>query len=173
MTYNQISKSIPCSKGTVSYYCGKNVKKKILKYQQNRRNGEPIVKKLNAFKVKSLYSRGRDFQRRDTNVGLKNKMEKCFTIDELRKHIGDNPKCYLTGRPVDLSDSKSFSLDHFVPVSKGGKNEIQNLRIACSQANFAKSDMLYEEFILLCKEVIKNHESNFTGRCQSGLSEQS
>lgn len=156
--YDEIAKKIPCSKGTVSYHCGKGVKEKTLLYQQDRRDGEPIIKKMGNFRA-NAYGRLRDFQRRDSVKGLKNRMEKNFTIDELREHIGDNPSCYLTGRQIDLSDTKSFALDHFIPVSKGGKNELSNLRISCTQANHAKSDMLHEEFIQLCREVIKKHDS--------------
>ena len=158
LAYDEIAKKIPCSKGTVSYHCGKGVKEKTLLYQQDRRDGEPIIKKMGNFRGKT-YGRLRDFQRRDSIKGLKNRMENNFTIDELREHIGDNPTCYLTGRPIDLSDTKSFAFDHYVPASRGGKNELSNLRICCSAANYAKNDMLYEEFIQLCKEVIQKHES--------------
>jgi 5-methylcytosine-specific restriction endonuclease McrA len=159
MKYNEIANKIPCAKSTVSYYCGEGVKKKTLKYQKDRRIEEPIIKKLDAFKAKSIYTRGRDFQRRHMDEGLKNKMEKNFTVDELRKYIGETPTCYLTGRKIDLLDTKSFALDHFIPVSKGGKNELSNLRISCSQANYAKTDMLYDEFVQLCREVVKKYDS--------------
>jgi 5-methylcytosine-specific restriction endonuclease McrA len=162
LSYDEIAEKVPCSKGTVSYHCGDGVKKKTLSYQQKRRNEEPIIKKMGNFRSKT-YGKLRDFQRRDSSKMngsmLKNKMEKNFSISELRKHIGENPTCYLTGRKIDLDDSKSFSFDHFVPSSKKGKNILSNLRIACSEANMAKNDMMYEEFIQLCKEVVEYHNN--------------
>lgn len=47
--------------------------------------------------------------------------------------------CYLCRR--DLLDAE-ITLDHVVPTSKGGRNNLDNLRIACSDCNNAKGDEL-------------------------------
>lgn len=38
------------------------------------------------------------------------------------------------------------TLDHYVPVTKGGKDERENYRLACNDCNSRKSDMLPEEW---------------------------
>jgi 5-methylcytosine-specific restriction endonuclease McrA len=156
MTYNQIAKTIPCAKSTVSYYCGKDVKNNTLKYQEERRKKNPLIQKMENFRGK-LSDMSRDFQRRSGSK-LKNKMERKFTIQELESLINKDPTCYLTGRKLDISKPETYSLDHFVPASKGGKNTLDNLRLVCREANSAKHDMLYEEFIQLCREVVQRYD---------------
>ena len=33
---------------------------------------------------------------------------------------------------------EKFHVDHYIPISKGGKHEKSNLRISCSRCNFSK-----------------------------------
>jgi len=82
-----------------------------------------------------------------------------FKVKDLLEKIGHNPKCYLTGRPINLMDGKSYHLDHIVPKNKGGSNTLDNCNIACKDANQAKGNLLYSEFILLCEEVL-NYNQN-------------
>jgi 5-methylcytosine-specific restriction endonuclease McrA len=81
-----------------------------------------------------------------------------FNEEKLIEKIGDEPKCYLTGRSICLSDSRSYHLDHVIPRSKGGDNSIENCEIACREANQAKSNMSYDNFIQLCREIVANHD---------------
>lgn len=37
------------------------------------------------------------------------------------------------------------TIDHFIPISKGGTNDIDNLRPACYKCNEAKKDLLVSE----------------------------
>ena len=159
MNYNEIAKTIPCAKSTVSYYCGKGVKSNILKYQEARRKNNPLIQKIERFKNKLPKDKYRDFQRRNGSK-LNNRMKKNFTIQELEQHIGKDPVCYLTGRKINITDPTAYSLDHFLPASQGGKNTLDNLRIACKKANQAKHDMLYEEFVQLCREVVNTYDKN-------------
>lgn len=82
---------------------------------------------------------------------------KKFTFQDLVASIPDNPKCYLTGQPLNLSSSSSFSFDHKIPTSKGGTLQLDNLGLCSSIANRAKSDMLELEFVDLCKQVLTHH----------------
>ena len=83
-----------------------------------------------------------------------------FKPQDLLNKIGNNPSCYLTGRPIDLMDGKSYHLDHIVPKNKGGQNSLDNCNIACKDANQAKGNLLYDEFIILCEEVLRFHQQN-------------
>lgn len=80
-----------------------------------------------------------------------------FNRDDLLARLGDEPKCYLTGRPLDLSKSRSYELDHIIPRSKGGENSLENCGVACRDANQSKRDMLLEEYFQLCKEVLEHN----------------
>lgn len=82
-----------------------------------------------------------------------------FNAKDLLKKIGDHPVCQLTGRPIDLSNGPSYHLDHIIPKNKGGDNSLDNCQIVCREANQAKGDLLPEEFIELCKEVLIWHEA--------------
>ena len=62
-----------------------------------------------------------------------------------------NGKCALTGRQLDFW---TMELDHKIPLSRGGKSTIENLQWTCEEANQAKKDLLDDEFITLCQEVI-------------------
>ncbi len=109
---------------------------------------------------------------KDINTILKNKIIRfhrdkkewkyppmTFKVKNLLQKIGDNPVCYLTGRKIDLLDGKSYHLDHIIPKNKGGVNTLDNCNIACKDANQAKGNLLYSEFILLCEEVLNHHRN--------------
>lgn len=82
-----------------------------------------------------------------------------FTVDQLLEKIGDSPKCYLTGRPIDITKGETYHLDHIVPRTKGGDNSLENCNIACKEANIAKSNLDLEDFYKLCEEVLNNRVS--------------
>lgn len=75
-------------------------------------------------------------------------------IGSLRKKLLETTKvCYLTGRIVGTN----ASLDHVIPLSKGGKTDLENCKIACYAANQAKKDLSLEEFLKLCVDVLTYH----------------
>ena len=41
----------------------------------------------------------------------------------------------VLGKPDNLVTEKSFTIDHILPVSKGGTNNVSNIRAACSKCN--------------------------------------
>ena len=50
-----------------------------------------------------------------------------------------NPNCFYCGI---LLTKKSRTIDHFIPLSKGGTNTQENWRAACKQCNHEKGDNL-------------------------------
>ena len=45
-------------------------------------------------------------------------------------------KCYI------CNEAPGDTIDHVIPLSKGGTNDIENLRLACYNCNWKKGDKL-------------------------------
>ena len=58
-----------------------------------------------------------------------------LTSDELSKLIENSKKCYWCG---SLLNSKAIHIDHYVPLSKNGTHNIENIVISCSKCNLDK-----------------------------------
>lgn len=164
LTYNKIKKELNCSLSTISYYLGDNQKIKT-KERGNKRRKNPestLIYKIYRFRWrdnKKVMSKIRDFQRRDplsnNRSRLINKQEQNFTIEDFINKIGNNPKCYFSGEPIDLYDSKSYSIDHIHPSSKGGDNSLDNAGLISYSVNKMKDDLSIDEFIQKCKQILE------------------
>jgi 5-methylcytosine-specific restriction endonuclease McrA len=165
-SYNEIVSKLGCSKSIVSYYCGNNQKEKTLNRQQKSRLKNFLKRKRENFlaRKQKITNNIQTIKKINRILYIKHNTfignTKMFTLEELKSKIGPNPKCYLTGRDIDLSKPKTYHLDHVIPVSRGGDNSLDNCNIACKEANQAKSDLLLSEFYQLCKEVINNQQKN-------------
>lgn len=62
-------------------------------------------------------------------------------------------RCALTG--IELTPETS-SLDHMLPVSRGGSHGIDNVQIILQRVNAAKGTMTNEEFIETCRLVAEH-----------------
>lgn len=90
-----------------------------------------------------------NFARTQTKAERKefgDRIVKKFTNKELREKLEANPYCYLSGKKIDLMDSKQYSLDHIVPLSKGGTSDIENCGLASFDANQMKSNFMLDEY---------------------------
>ncbi|TWU08618.1 HNH endonuclease [Symmachiella macrocystis] len=63
-------------------------------------------------------------------------------------------RCALSGRELTPENA---SLDHIVPLSRGGTHEISNLWVVDQQVNAAKSTLTVEEFVAMCREITVRH----------------
>lgn len=59
-------------------------------------------------------------------------------------------RCALSNRQLTPENA---SLDHVIPLSRGGTHDIENLCVVHHQVNTAKSSMTVDEFVTLCREV--------------------
>lgn len=147
------------------------------KQRENRQ--KKLLKKKTLIPVRhSIHERCRMFQRAKTDyifngykVSLRQRLylkvnnfrrgkQKMFTTDEFIAKFNESPFCYITGRPIDINDTKNWNLDHIVPVSRGGDNSLENCGITCREANAAKNNMNYKEFVLFCQEVINHYNTH-------------
>lgn len=64
--------------------------------------------------------------------------------------------CAVTGKL--LIPGNNASLDHIIPVSKGGLSTKDNLRWVLYEVNFAKADLTHEQFVEMCRDVVRFHE---------------
>ena len=165
-SYNEICEALGCTKSTVAYHC--SLKEKQLARQRANREKEKssISKKVDNFrntkvgpgwKEEIQSSPKKQLRDKTKNFFRKKDGSERFNSKDVLNKFGNNPKCYLTGTLIDLSNPRSFSLDHIMPTSKGGKNTLENLGLATRDANMAKNDMLLEDFLELCKSVLTNH----------------
>ena len=169
-SYSKIQIILKCSKSTISYYCGKQQKNKKNIRQRKRRSISVLRNKIESFRYKNKQEIKYLKDHRDVRKILKiklsffsmnrqtKKVKQEFSLQDLIDKIGDNPTCYLTGRHIDLTDGRSYHLDHIVPISKGGDNSLENCGLACKEANQAKHNLSKDEFIKLCEEIINHNK---------------
>ena len=125
-----------------------------------------ICKKVSAFKcrcTRANYNLFRQklktFKRRSENTGNRsstvvNSIEKNYSCQDVINKIGENPICYLTGAKIDLNKPETYHLDHIIPASKGGTNDLHNLGICLKEANYAKNELLLDELYELCEKIL-------------------
>lgn len=74
-----------------------------------------------------------------------------------------NGRCAHCGTPISLSED--FTVEHVIPLSKGGTNDISNLVGLCSKCNKEKSNLIYlpSDYYRFVKreyleELMRNHD---------------
>jgi 5-methylcytosine-specific restriction endonuclease McrA len=108
-------------------YCAKKNKQRVKKEN-------PVL-----YKARELRSR---LLSRSKDPGIK---QTTPTIPELEKWLTRGEYiCYYSGAVLTLD---TVTVDHKVPVSKGGSNELDNLCIASNHMNTAKGNLTAEEFM--------------------------
>lgn len=166
LSYNKIVKELGCSKSTVAYYCNDTTKEKIIQLKDNHEL-KKFMSQLDNYKQRDMNTNtvnmckdwNKKFRSSCSRFRNKNKMEikNKFTYHDAIDHLGGKiTKCYLTGREIDITKD-DFSLDHIIPIAKGGSCELENMGITIPEANSMKSDLILEDFFSLCKEILQNN----------------
>jgi 5-methylcytosine-specific restriction endonuclease McrA len=173
LSYNEIASRLNCSKGVISYHLGLGQKEKSKNRRiKNKQNEHPFTKKIERFSRSYLFDLVEN-SNRELSKSLNARIVKfsrmsrqkyntpTFTLEDLLDKIGDNPICYLTGKPIDISQTRSYHFDHKIPRGKGGDNSLENLGLCTAEANQAKSNLTVEEFYHLCKNIVEHLKPQF------------
>ena len=180
-SYKKIAAEVGCAKSTVAYHLSDQVKKLAKLRTQKRRSKHPYIKKLENFFYKDHSPSPKKRTACNTRSLIKDKIKRfhngqndmthnksTFSVDDVLEKFGENPKCYLTGKDIDISQPRSYQFDHKIPRSRGGDNSLDNLGIASSKANRSKSDMTPDEYINLCKQVLE-HAGYLVSKPMNGI----
>jgi 5-methylcytosine-specific restriction endonuclease McrA len=106
-----------------------------------------IAKAINQICCSPECSRRRDNRLRDKRNSKNGKADKSITLVKLYKR--DNGICALCGEHInfdcDSNSNKYPSIDHIIPIAKGGLHEWSNVQLACRICNSIKADKYDEE----------------------------
>ena len=136
-TFSQIAKLLDLPQTSVRYHYDPKYKKDSIKRSRKYRCKEPLQPKANDFFSECPEDRD-------------------FTLEDVNNKFSE-PTCYLTGTPINLKESTTYSLDHITPLSQGGRSNLDNMGLLRKDANQAKYDKTPEEFIQLCIEVLRHN----------------
>lgn len=90
-----------------------------------------------------------------------------FTRREIAKR--DGWKCYLCGLVLTYSTS---TLDHVLPLTRGGSHSLENAKLACDGCNSKKGNRTPEEYLNdLCERLMNENQSNEGVSADSALLE--
>ena len=92
---------------------------------------------------------------------------KQFTPTERTKIYNKSKgRCAICGKFIPCD---SFTIDHIIPLARGGTNAMDNLQVACGVCNLIKQDILPEDLIKKLTEIIlyqmrKSYDDNLWKR---------
>jgi len=163
-SYNEIAKELDCSKSVISYHCSPKEGEKTRLKKRNKTIEHKLSRKITAFKSRCTKDNYRTFRAKvktykrsgksNFTHSIVHNVSESFTTKDVIAKLGANPVCYLTGKKIDLNQPHTFQFDHIIPTSKGGTNDLDNLAICVSEANFAKGDLNLNELYSLCEDIL-------------------
>ena len=136
-SYREIEKILGCSKSTIAYHCDGGKEKNRIK--NNLKKRKPICRKVSSFRVRCARSNHNDIR----------KKLKTF------KRKGNRART-----PIDIEKPNTYHLDHIIPTSKGGTNDINNLGLCLKEANYAKGELSIDELYQLCENILAWRDKN-------------
>ena len=79
------------------------------------------------------------------------KRRKFNSKERMAVYSKDKGRCQICGRFVSYNE---YTIDHIIPLSKGGTNDMYNLQCTCKVCNLIKQDILPEDLMDKLTEII-------------------
>lgn len=112
--------------------------------------------KIKEFPEKTVNSKKLDLPevKIDAEIGLDGRIS--FS-QEIRNRVYNKAKgkCAYCGNFVQCD---KFTIDHIIPLSKGGTNDEENLQCCCKKCNQMKQDLNEAQFLKHIKKIIKHQK---------------
>ena len=128
---------------------------KAYKRQWDKHNQKRVLHGENRvqhpFRVVSYYANGNAKKVMGRN-GYSNLYSRLTPSDIFSLAKKQKCRCVLTGKKLE---ARTISVDHIVPLSKGGRNDRHNSRLVHIDVNRIKLDYTDIEFFNLCKSVVQ------------------
>lgn len=108
-------------------------------YESNKIYRSNYCKEYN--KKNEDYTKERYRKKRSLKFGFENTFKESEFRDKLEKQ---NFKCFYCGKNISYDSS---TRDHYIPLSLGGSDEINNIVACCSSCNSKKRNMMPKDYI--------------------------
>lgn len=168
-SYSKIAEKLNCSKSTISHHCSKKSREKAqIRHVKNKKLclwKYKLMEKVSNFRNR-IYDHEPYHKCDDWNKKFRTAVSyfkhrgtqmETYTYNEALKYLGGtNLTCYLTGTPINIL-TDDYQLDHIVPVSKGGTNELSNMAITCVEVNQMKGGLTNEELFSWCQKILEHN----------------
>ena len=106
-------------------------------YQKELKNQREKIRKLKT-QNEELRNKASYYKHKLDKTGSKKQRPKISKNKRTQTYERDNYTCQICGCKKDLT------IDHFIPLSKGGGNDINNLWTLCEACNREKADKIYD-----------------------------
>lgn len=140
-----------------TFYCFVNDKKAICK-TQDIESATKFPSSEKAFKELHRASKKlKDFQVVDLKTNkvvkeiTKTKRRQFTNSERIAVYNKNKGRCAICGEyvPFDI-----FTVDHILPLAKGGDNDLSNLQCTCRTCNLVKQDILPEELMEKLTQIV-------------------
>ncbi len=124
------------------------------KNKERHRNNARSFRKKNpdsSAKVSRKWRQKHKFKKLAQYANRRDTVDKISAFDIWKIAKKQKLKCAISGRKLT---KENISLDHIVPLSRGGKNEPHNLRLVEHRINLALHVLTDQEFFDMCKSVV-------------------